>query len=208
MIWASGARKEALVLLGSIWATASAETRERIVETLLAGPPDNLLARLEGDERTSSKDRRIFDRLKVIERVGDPPLDPRLRAELDRIEAAYRSGSPLKASAPHSPAGRSSASGQRRIMALMISPSCPRTNLSPLYRTPRTIGRASWMPGSNSPTRSLKWRSPFSRNWPRAKMQAPVTSGSMVSGDCVKVRSGRAPIAYPGRARADSRCSD
>jgi hypothetical protein len=89
MIWASGARKEALVLLGSIWATASAETRERIEEALLAGPPDNLLARLEGDERTSSRDRRIFDRLKVLERVGNPPLDPRLRAELDRIEAAY-----------------------------------------------------------------------------------------------------------------------
>lgn len=89
MIWASGARKEAMTLLGTMWASGSEEARERIVRALIAGPPDDLLTRIEEEKRESSRDRRIFDRLKVIERIGQPPIDARLRAELDRIEAAY-----------------------------------------------------------------------------------------------------------------------
>ncbi len=89
MIWASGARKEAMALLGSLWASGSAVSRERIVETLLAGPSPDVLSRVSEEDRERSRDRRIFDRLIVVARVGNPPLDPRLRSELDRIEAAY-----------------------------------------------------------------------------------------------------------------------
>lgn len=89
MIWASGARKEAMALLSSIWANGSTASREQIVEALLAGPPPDLLARLADEDRDRSRDRRIFDRLTVVARVGDPPLDPRLKTELDRIEASY-----------------------------------------------------------------------------------------------------------------------
>ncbi|KQM72981.1 hypothetical protein [Sphingomonas sp. Leaf20] len=89
MIWASGGRKEAMALLSAMWATGSTAARERIVDVLLAGPPHALLTRVADDERDRSRDRRIFDRLTVVARVGDPPLDPRLRTELNRIEAAY-----------------------------------------------------------------------------------------------------------------------
>jgi len=89
LIWASGALREATTLLTAIWANGSAESRERLVQSLLAGPPDELLTRVNEDERQLSRDRRIFDRLKVLEGVGDPPLDGRLRAELDRIEGGY-----------------------------------------------------------------------------------------------------------------------
>lgn len=89
LIWASGARKEAMTLLARMWASGSEEARERIVQALLEGPPDDLLIRIEEEKRESSRDRRIFDRLKVIERIGQPPIDARLRAELDRIEATY-----------------------------------------------------------------------------------------------------------------------
>src|SRR5829696_4982120 len=66
-LWDSGARKEAMELLRSLWSHGEAELREALSDAICAGPAAALLAHLEEDERQSSRDRRIFDRL-----AGDP----------------------------------------------------------------------------------------------------------------------------------------
>ena len=89
MIWKSGARKEAGELLTRLWSTGSDEAREKIAQTIIAGPPAELLDRIEPEERNSSRDRRIFDRLAIIERVGAPPLNQALTREAERLRVAY-----------------------------------------------------------------------------------------------------------------------
>lgn len=89
LLWTSGGRKEAMELLVKLWSDGPPELRERLTNAILVGPPDDLLASIEGEERQRSRDRRIFDRLAVIERVGEPPLNPRLEAEVDRLTDAY-----------------------------------------------------------------------------------------------------------------------
>ncbi len=89
MLWSSGARKEAMELLQSVWVAGSQEMREHIANVIVAGPPDKLLARLEPQERRTSRDRRIFDRIHIIKQLGDPPLGAVLEKELDRISELY-----------------------------------------------------------------------------------------------------------------------
>lgn len=89
LLWTSGGRKEAMELLAKLWSDGTPELRERLTDAILAGPPDDLLARIEDEERQRSRDRRIFDRLAVIQRVGEPPLDPRLETEVERLAGAY-----------------------------------------------------------------------------------------------------------------------
>lgn len=89
LLWRSGARKEVMDLLRRLWTEGDAGARARLSDLLTAGPPDALLARLDPDRRRSSRDRRIFDRLIVLERLVEPPLTDALRAELDRIRGDY-----------------------------------------------------------------------------------------------------------------------
>lgn len=89
LLWASGGRKEAMELLATLWSEATPELREQLTDAILAGPPEELLVRIEGAERHRSRDRRIFDRLAVIQRVGEPPLDPRLDIEVERLTVTY-----------------------------------------------------------------------------------------------------------------------
>lgn len=88
-LWASGGRKEALALLDALWIEGTDEHRKRITDAILAGPPADLLAQLGEDDRPKSRDRRIFDRLIGIERLGAPPLGERLQAEVERLAIAY-----------------------------------------------------------------------------------------------------------------------
>jgi len=89
ILWMSGARKEVMDLLRRIWREGDVETRTALATMLVAGPPGHLLAHLDEDARRSSRDRRIFDRLTVLERLEDPPLDEVLLAEAARIRQAY-----------------------------------------------------------------------------------------------------------------------
>src|SRR3982074_3571140 len=89
LVWASGARKEAMDLLLTLWTSGVPEVRDQLAEAIIAGPPHDLLAHIEIDEREKSRDRRIFDRLIVLERLGDPPLNVMLMAESARIRGIY-----------------------------------------------------------------------------------------------------------------------
>lgn len=96
-LWRSTARKEAIELLEHLWATGDAATRDRLSAALAAGPPEHLLAAIaEPEERQTSRDRRIFDRIGVIERDGQEPLTPQLQA----VMADIREREPQWALAP------------------------------------------------------------------------------------------------------------
>ena len=89
LLWSSGARKEAMELLQSVWVAGSQEMRDHIANVILAGPPDKILTKLEPQERKISRDRRIFDRIHIVKQLGEPPLGPLLEKELDRIAGLY-----------------------------------------------------------------------------------------------------------------------
>jgi hypothetical protein len=88
-IWHAASRKEVMDMLGVLWRTLDPGDRDRLAEVLIGGPPDRLFKDLDEPERQSSRDRRIFDRLIVLERVGEPPLTPTLQAAMDDIRARY-----------------------------------------------------------------------------------------------------------------------
>ena len=91
LLWASGARKEVMDLLRTLWTSGESELQDRIANAIVAGPPQELLAHLEPKERAESRDRRIFDRLVAIARVGTPPLNSMLQAEVSRLRGIYPS---------------------------------------------------------------------------------------------------------------------
>lgn len=89
ILWTSGARKEAMDLLRRLWTRGDAQTRLALSAAIVAGPPEKLLAHIDPEDRTTSRDRRIFDRLTVIERIGEPALDKALADEWARLRNAY-----------------------------------------------------------------------------------------------------------------------
>ena len=89
MLWASGARKEVMELLRTLWTQADPQTREALGVILCAGPPAELFTHLDAVEREESRDRRIFDRLVVLERLGNPPLTAALEVESVRLRATH-----------------------------------------------------------------------------------------------------------------------
>ena len=87
LLWSSGARKEAMELLRTIWTQADPQMREALGNAICAGPPADLLARIDADEREKSRDRRIFDRLTVLQRLEHPPLTSALEHLPDAFDA-------------------------------------------------------------------------------------------------------------------------
>jgi hypothetical protein len=89
MLWASGARKEVFELLRTVWAGADPEMRNALARAICAGPPAELLDRVAPEERKQFRDRRIFERLSILQRLGNPPLTAELEAEAARLRQAY-----------------------------------------------------------------------------------------------------------------------
>lgn len=87
LLWTSGARKEALELLVELW--SHAELRNEISGAILAGPPSVLIEQIHPDEREKSRDRRIFDRIAVLERLPHQELTPELNIEWERLRSTY-----------------------------------------------------------------------------------------------------------------------
>lgn len=88
-LWQSALRKEAMDILRTLWPALDEAGRNRLGAAIVAGPPEALIARIDAEDRASSRDRRIFDRIIVIERVGEPPLTAGLNEELARIRGLY-----------------------------------------------------------------------------------------------------------------------
>jgi hypothetical protein len=89
LLWTAGARKEAAEILQTLWVTGGADIRARLAEVIVAGPPESLIARLDPEKREVSRDRRVFDRLIVLERAGGPSLGPVLEREAARLRERY-----------------------------------------------------------------------------------------------------------------------
>lgn len=88
-LWQVSLRKEAMDMLAALWRELDPDGRNRLETALLAGPPADMFAHLEPEERESTRDRRVFDRLIVLERVGAPPLTPLLAARMQALRVKY-----------------------------------------------------------------------------------------------------------------------
>lgn len=88
-LWNGNFRKEAMDLICTLWRDLDDAGRTYLGDAILAGPPDEMLAHLDYAERLTSRDRRIFDRLAVVERVKNPPLTPVLQQRMDELRATY-----------------------------------------------------------------------------------------------------------------------
>lgn len=85
LIWNSSARKEALELLERLWAKGDDDVRARLSEVLAAGPPDDLGPQDEEADQQRYRDRRVFDRLALLERDQAGGLTPALADLLAEI---------------------------------------------------------------------------------------------------------------------------
>ena len=88
-LWVSGGRKEVMDLLADVWRSVDDAGRDRFAAEIIAGPPIEMLERIDEADRERSRDRRIFDRLIILERVGEPPLTATLAREQERLRARY-----------------------------------------------------------------------------------------------------------------------
>ncbi|GGL10173.1 hypothetical protein GCM10010983_04150 [Caulobacter rhizosphaerae] len=90
LLWRSSARKEALELLEHLWNTGDEDARARLSEVIAAGPPAHLGPQdASPEDRRRSIDRRIFDRVALLERDGRHPLTPELQALIAGIRASH-----------------------------------------------------------------------------------------------------------------------
>jgi hypothetical protein len=85
-LWNSAARKEAFELLEHLWANGTGAIRDQLSEVLAAGPPKHLGPQDDPTELQRSRDRRMFDRIGLLEREGASPLTPRLQAVMEEIQ--------------------------------------------------------------------------------------------------------------------------
>lgn len=87
--WHPSHRKEVFDLLRTVWPTLDQTGRDTLAANIVAGPPEHLFERYEGAERIGARDRRIFDRIAVLENVGKPPLTEALATEARRLHNLY-----------------------------------------------------------------------------------------------------------------------
>ncbi|MCA2410536.1 hypothetical protein GYN07_03605 [Rhizobium leguminosarum bv. viciae 248] len=89
-LWHATFRKETMDLLAQLWTTLDADGCETLATELLKGPPDALFEHIEDlEEREASRDRRLFDRIVVLERVQDKPLTEELKTKMKELRARY-----------------------------------------------------------------------------------------------------------------------
>lgn len=88
-LWHATFRKEAMDLIVALWRDLDDAGRAQLSDAILAGPPDAMLAHIADNERLISRDRRIYDRIIVVERVQDPPLTPALQRRMDELRTLY-----------------------------------------------------------------------------------------------------------------------
>ena len=89
-LWHATFRKEAMDLIAKLWRALDDAGREALTQAILAGPPDGMLAHIkEEDERATSRARRIYDRIIVIERLQNPPLTQGLSDMMLQLRRVY-----------------------------------------------------------------------------------------------------------------------
>jgi len=76
-------------ILTELWRSLDEAGRERLAAELLSGPPDAMLAHIEDAERQTSRDRRVYDRIAVLEGLEHPPLTTALAEHVAALREAY-----------------------------------------------------------------------------------------------------------------------
>ncbi|MHC2570003.1 hypothetical protein ACVMH6_002331 [Rhizobium leguminosarum] len=88
-LWHSSFRKEVMDLLVDLWKTSDGEIRNILANELLEGPPEELFSRITPEQREASRDRRIFDRIAVLERIEDVELTDDLKLKMTDLRNKY-----------------------------------------------------------------------------------------------------------------------
>jgi hypothetical protein len=91
-LWSPALHKEALDLMVAAWSTLPEKGRVALVERIIAGPqmPEKPAEDQEGRERQQRWfDRRIFERLALLERRGEPPLPQQGQEKLGALRRLY-----------------------------------------------------------------------------------------------------------------------
>ena len=87
-LWDDSLHKEALDLMIAVWPSLTPHDRERLVVRIAAGPPV-LNDDQEAERLHRWSDRRVFERLVLIERISDPPLPRSGQVKLSALRSAY-----------------------------------------------------------------------------------------------------------------------
>lgn len=91
-LWSSVLFKEAIDLMVAVWPTLPNADREKLVDRIIAGPPlpdEEPEDPGEREHRQRWFDRRIFERLALIERLRSPPLPPAGEEALASLRRSY-----------------------------------------------------------------------------------------------------------------------
>lgn len=88
-LWDSSTRKEVYDLLVELWPQLEDQDRSDLVENIGAGPPGWLTSHLPEEDRDQFRARRVFERLRIMERSDPERLHAGLEAELGRLRERY-----------------------------------------------------------------------------------------------------------------------
>jgi hypothetical protein len=91
-LWSSALRKEALDLMIALWPNLLEGGRNALVEQIIKGPPLAEKETEDGEDRKRRRrwfDRRVFERLALIERLREPPLPQSGKKKLAALRRAY-----------------------------------------------------------------------------------------------------------------------
>lgn len=88
-LWDGSTRKEVYDLLVALWPQLEDQDRSDLVEHIAAGPPDWLTSHLPEADRDQPRARRVFERLRIMERSDAERPHAGLEAELRRLRERY-----------------------------------------------------------------------------------------------------------------------
>lgn len=91
-LWSAAVSKEALDLMVAIWADLPEQGRTALIEQIITGPSLPLVQAEDQEERERQQrwiDRRIFERLALIERLREPPLTASGEQKLAALRRRY-----------------------------------------------------------------------------------------------------------------------
>jgi hypothetical protein len=89
IFWSASHRKETFDLLRAIWPTLNPDQLGELETAIITGPPAHLFERYPATEQQSAYDRRVFDRITVIENSENPQLTGALEVEARRLRQAH-----------------------------------------------------------------------------------------------------------------------
>jgi len=88
-LWDISAKKEVYDLLAALWPRLGQNDRSALVDKIAAGPPAWMSAHLPEADRGQLRARRIFERLRIMQRADQDHPHAEMEAELARLRELY-----------------------------------------------------------------------------------------------------------------------